>query len=190
MFHFSKVFAALAVGALALGDASPAAADEAAVIKVALLDASAVLPTQSSGNPVGQMMGFGMGGPGMMGRGGFGGMGMGVGMGMGMGMMSIRADRSAAKSGPVTFAVTNWSRSLVHEMLVVAVDGPDAALPYDYGTGRVMEEQVKSFGETGELQPNATKSLTLTLPPGTYLLLCNVAGHYAAGMVTPLTVEQ
>ena len=73
-------------------------------------------------------------------------------------------------------------------MLVVAVDGPDAPLPYDYSKQTIPEDQVKSLGETGELQPNASKSIALTLAPGNYLLLCNVPGHYAAGMVLPFAV--
>jgi uncharacterized cupredoxin-like copper-binding protein len=126
------------------------------------------------------MMGSGMGmmSPGMMGRGG----------GMMMGMMSVRADKTSAKAGPVTFNVTNWSRSVVHEMLVVAVDSPDAPLPYDFNKQIVPEDQVKVLGETAELQPNASKSIQLTLAPGNYLLLCNVPGHYAAGMSLAFTV--
>ena len=124
-------------------------------------------------------MGFGMMSPGMMGRGG--------GQGM-MGMMSIRADKTSAKAGSVTFDVTNWSRSVVHEMLVVAVDSPDAPLPYDFSKQIIPEDQVKALGETNELQPNASKSIELTLAPGNYLLVCNVPGHYAAGMVLAFTV--
>jgi uncharacterized cupredoxin-like copper-binding protein len=52
----------------------------------------------------------------------------------------------------------------------------------------VLEDQVKMLGETDELQPNATKSIELTLAPGNYLLVCNVPGHYAAGMTLPFTV--
>jgi uncharacterized cupredoxin-like copper-binding protein len=40
------------------------------------------------------------------------------------------------------------------------------------------------------MQPNAEKTITLDLKPGVYLLICNVPGHYAAGMWTPLTVTQ
>ena len=75
-------------------------------------------------------------------------------------------------------------------MLVVAVANPDVELPYDRSDQRVIEDQIKSLGETEEMQPGASKTLTLDLTPGTYLLLCNVAGHYAAGMWTVLTVTQ
>jgi uncharacterized cupredoxin-like copper-binding protein len=34
------------------------------------------------------------------------------------------------------------------------------------------------------------RRLTLRLKPGKYLLLCNEAGHYKAGMVTVFTVTR
>ena len=126
--------------------------------------------------------------PGMMGGRGSYGFGMMGGGRMGPGMMAVRADQNMVKAGTVTFDVTNWSRSVIHEMLVVAVDRTDAPLPYDYSTQRVVEDQVKSLGETGELQPNQSKSISLDLAPGNYLLSCNFAGHYAAGTAVPLTV--
>jgi uncharacterized cupredoxin-like copper-binding protein len=121
-------------------------------------------------------MGPGMMGPGMMGS------------GMMMGMMSIRVDKPTVKAGPVTFDVTNWSRSIVHEVLVISVDNQAAPLPYDYAQARVPEEQVKVLGEAEGLQPNASKTFEIALTPGSYLLICNVAGHYAAGMVAPFSV--
>lgn len=171
----------IAAGLLALALlAAPAAA--ATKVKVALLDMSAVAGVNMPGPAQGQGFGYGMMGRGMM------GWGPGPGRGMGMGMMSIRADATKVKAGEVDFDITNWSRSIVHEMLVVAVDSPDAPLPYDYDKGVVPEEQVKSLGETGELAPNASGELSLDLPAGDYLLICNVPGHYAAGMVLPFTV--
>jgi uncharacterized cupredoxin-like copper-binding protein len=133
------------------------------------------------------MMGGGVGNfaPGMMGIVGGGMMGPGM-----MGVMSIRTDAPAAKAGSVTFEVINWSRSLVHEMVVVAVDGPDAALPYDYTSHQIVEEQVKLLAETDELEPNAREALTLDLAPGSYLLICNIPGHYGLGMQEPFTVTE
>ena len=178
MTRFPKMVAGCAIAAAAL--VTPAAA-ETTPVNVALMDMSAVasgLMGQGFGM-MGSGMGLGMMSPGMMGRGG--------GQGM-MGMMSIRADKTSAKAGAVTFNVTNWSRSVVHEMLVVAVDSPDAPLPYDFSKQIIPEDQVKALGETNELQPNASKSIELTLAPGNYLLVCNVPGHFAAGMVLAFTV--
>jgi uncharacterized cupredoxin-like copper-binding protein len=176
---FTTAALALALSAAAL--AAPAAAETATAVNVALMDMSAVAsgPMGPGFGMMGFGMGFGMMSPGMMGGGG---------QGMMMGMMSVRADKTTAKAGPVTFDVTNWSRSVIHEMLVVAVDSPDAPLPYDFSKQIIPEDQVKALGETDELQPNASKSIELTLAPGNYLLVCNVPGHYAAGMVLPFAV--
>ncbi len=178
------------------------AAEQGPMVRVALLDMTAVA---SSGSGVG-MMGYGPGmmgpwgagpGGGMMGYGqgmmgpwgpGAGGPGMMGGGMMGHGMMAVRADRDSVPAGTITFDVTNWSRSVVHELIVVAVDSPTAPLPYDYNSWRVVEDQIVLAGDSGELSPSASKTLELKLAPGTYLLICNVAGHYAAGMALPLTV--
>ena len=73
-------------------------------------------------------------------------------------------------------------------MLVVSVDNPTAPLPYDYPQARVPEDQVKVLGEAGDVQPNVSKTFELTLTPGSYLLICNLPGHYAAGMAVSLSV--
>lgn len=180
------LMASLLISPLALpaqGGQSPA------TVRVVLLDLTAVTgpggamgmmgagPSGGWGPAAGFGNGYGMMGGGMMG----GGM-------MGHGMMSIRVDHDSMKAGPIAFDVTNWSRSVVHEMIVVAVDSAGAPMPYDYGAWRVPEDQVKVAGETGELAPNATKTLELNLAPGTYELICNLPGHYAAGMVASFTV--
>jgi uncharacterized cupredoxin-like copper-binding protein len=173
------------------------AAGEPADVKVALTDMSSAM----SGWHGRGMMGWGgqgqqgqgnNWGPGMMGwsrpgQGGNSGPGM---MGPGMMGMAVRIDHDTVKAGQVRFDVTNWSRGMIHEMMIVAVDNPQAPLPYDYTQTKVAEDQVKVLGDTENLQPNASKSLEVTLAPGTYLLICNVPGHYAAGMVTPLSVTQ
>jgi len=181
---------ALAALALSFMLVAPAGAADPLSVKVSLLDMTAIVPGYGPGMMSGGYgQGFGMMGPGfsMMGP-GSGMMGPGFGMGRGMmGMMSIRTNTATVKTGKVTFEVANLSRSILHEMVVVAVDNPAAPLPYDYNTGQVPEKQVKMLGETEEMQPNAEKTLTLDLKPGSYLLICNVPGHYAAGMWTPLT---
>jgi uncharacterized cupredoxin-like copper-binding protein len=173
------------------------AAGEPTTIKVALLDMSSVMPMgtpgygmmspgwwQGQGAPNPSTPGPGMG---MMGQGWGQGYGM-MGQGMMGGMMSIRLDKPTVKAGAVAFDVTNWSRGMVHEVFVVSVDNPSAPLPYDYSQARVPEEQVKVLGEAADLQPNMSNTFQLTLDPGSYLLICNVPGHYAAGMWVPLNV--
>jgi len=158
------------------------AADDGTTVNVALLDMSSTMGTGMMGRGWG-MMGNGQG---MMGMGNGQGM-MEMGM-MGMGMMSIRLDHSNVKAGKIHFAVINWSRAMAHEMLVVAVENPNAPLPYDFSAANVAEEQIKSLGEVDKLEANGSGSLDVNLTAGTYLLFCNVEGHYAGGMFTPLTV--
>lgn len=198
MQHLTR--ASLAALALSLTLAAPAGAAEQAMVKVSLIDMTAMFgPGSGPGTGYGPGMmgpGYGQGfgmmgpgyGPGMLGQGygqGYGMMGRGM-----MGGMSLRVNVTSVKAGQVTFDVTNLSRSIVHEMIVVAVENPNAPLPYDYNTGQIPETQVKMLGETDEMQPNAERTITLDLNPGAYLLICNVPGHYAAGMWTPLTVTQ
>jgi uncharacterized cupredoxin-like copper-binding protein len=175
--------------------AAPAfAAENETNIKVALLDMTSLMPTGYMGygmmGPGQNLPGPGAMGPGMMGPGMMGGYGMMGMMGPGMlgGMMSMRLDQPSVKAGKVTFEVTNWSRSVLHEMIIVAVDNPSAPLPYDYAQARIPEEQVKVLGEAGDLQPNTSTTVELTLSAGSYLLICNLPGHYAAGMVAALNV--
>lgn len=187
MFNVSR--AVLAALTLSLMLMAPAGAADQSTVKVSLLDMTAMFGPNSGPGPSGGMMGPGSSqGYGMMGQGygqGFGMMGRGM-----MGGMSVRTNIASVKAGKVTFEVSNLSRSIVHEMIVVAVDNPNVPLPYDYNKGQIPEKQVKMLGETEEMQPNAVKTIVLDLKPGAYLLICNVPGHYAADMWTPLTVTQ
>lgn len=188
--HCSRL---VATAALLLAAAGPSlAADGKTTVKVALLDMSSIMPAAATGYGMMGMMGPGMMGPawnqGQWNQGqrpAYPGM---MGPGMMGGVMSIRTDQGTVKAGSVSFEVTNWSRSVLHEMLVVAVDSPTTALPYDYTALKIPEEQVKVLGEASDLQPNITKTVDLTLTPGSYLLICNVPGHYASGMVAAITV--
>jgi hypothetical protein len=67
---------------------------------------------------------------------------------MGMGTVGMMG-----KAGDVTFDVMNWSRSTVHEMVVVAVSSSSLQLPYDYSQSKVREDQVKIIGETRLRRP-------------------------------------
>jgi len=118
-----------------------------------------------------------------------GDMGMGMSADMSKAIMHVTADTAAVPAGDVTFEVTNASKSMVHEMLVVKVSDLATQLPYDAATDRIDEDKAGSLGEVSELDAGKTGSLTLTLEPGTYVLFCNLRGHYMAGMWTSITVN-
>jgi uncharacterized cupredoxin-like copper-binding protein len=106
------------------------------------------------------------------------------------GMQSMRMDLSPkqVKAGKVTFNVTNTSQTLVHEFVVVRADKPIEALPYNEHENEVDESAVEVANEIDGLEPGKSGTLTVKLEPGSYILLCNKAGHFKLGMVNRITV--
>lgn len=103
--------------------------------------------------------------------------------------MMIKTDKTSVPAGPVVFEVSNNSKTLVHEMIVVAVAEPDSPLPYDNKARRVIKSKINDLGEASDLNPGEKKTLQLTLKPGNYLLICNQPDHYHSGMKANLTVH-
>jgi uncharacterized cupredoxin-like copper-binding protein len=126
-----------------------------------------------------------MGGP-MMG----GGNGM-----MSGGAMRLTADQATIVQGTVSFLATNIG-SITHELVVLPL--PDSQIAGTRATGGGAQvDEAASLGEAssscgeggGEgIVPGSSSWVTLTLAPGRYELVCNLPGHYAAGMHTQLTV--
>ena len=104
--------------------------------------------------------------------------------------MGMKLSRPSAPAGVVTFQVTNTSKDTVHEMIVMYMADPTKALPYITAENRVDEDKAGDKGEVSELDPGASGTLTVALQPGKYLLICNVPGHYAAGMWVPFEVTK
>ncbi len=116
-------------------------------------------------------------------------MGMGMHADMKTAMMGIKIDKKTVPSGKVTFNVKNDAKELQHEMLISPVKDVDSVLPFVENENRVDEEKSGDLGEVSELDPGKSGSLTLDLKPGTYILFCNIPGHYMAGMWTTLVVR-
>ncbi len=117
------------------------------------------------------------------------GLGHGMGGDMSLANMAIRLDRTEVPAGRVTFDITNDSADFVHEIVVMKLSTPDEILPYDSDAWDVPEGKIASLGKVSELDPGQSGTLSLDLPPGQYLLFCNVPGHYTGGMWTVLTVD-
>lgn len=116
--------------------------------------------------------------------------------GMMGGAMRMTADRSTVAHGTVSFLVTN-AGTISHELVILPL--PDSQIP---GTRQIgADAKIDEAGSLGEasntcaegtgqgILPGASGWVTLTLPPGRYELVCNLPGHYAAGMYTQLTVS-
>lgn len=154
---------------------------------------------------MGAMMGGGMMGSGGMMGGGMMGEGndarwphMGA-MGA-MGMMRIVANPATVAAGQVSFRVANTG-TLNHEVVVLPLAQGQSVGQRPVGadgkvdeTGSLGEASKTCGADAGEesadpgIAPGAIGWTTLTLKPGRYELLCNIAGHYGAGMYTQVTV--
>jgi uncharacterized cupredoxin-like copper-binding protein len=99
---------------------------------------------------------------------------------------TIQLSSATAKAGDVTFKIAN-AGTVVHELVVVQTDQGVDALPKN-AEGVVDEEQLISMGEQGDLEVGKATDLTLKLPAGHYMLICNLPGHFAGGMHADFTV--
>jgi uncharacterized cupredoxin-like copper-binding protein len=96
--------------------------------------------------------------------------------------MTTSMKPSSVPAGRVTFIVRNGG-NVEHELVVLR------------GAGRAHVSHFKALeggrnlGEVEDVEPGKTKSFTVTLKPGKYTLLCNIAGHYMLGMHSVLTVR-
>jgi uncharacterized cupredoxin-like copper-binding protein len=99
---------------------------------------------------------------------------------------SIVLDKTTVPAGNVTFAVRN-AGAIVHEFVVLDTDTPAGQLPQ--AGDEVSEDALTVVDEIEDIEPSANPSLDLTLTPGHYAIICNVPGHYAAGMHADLTVQ-
>jgi uncharacterized cupredoxin-like copper-binding protein len=102
----------------------------------------------------------------------------------------IKPSADTMKAGDAIFRVTNKASDLAHEFIVVKTDLAPADLPYDSTNNIVPEDKITSMGEVSELEPGKSGELKVTLAAGKYLLICNIATHFKAGMVVPFTVTQ
>lgn len=101
---------------------------------------------------------------------------------------SIAMERSTVGSGFVTFVITNEGPS-THEFVLFLTDMAADKLPLENGEVNEESSDLELEGEAEGIVPGPTTSiLRPNLPPGHYAVICNVPGHYLAGMHTELTV--
>jgi uncharacterized cupredoxin-like copper-binding protein len=99
---------------------------------------------------------------------------------------AIALGSSTATAGDVTFNISNEGPS-AHEFVVVKSDLAPDALPVE--DNEVQEDKLDAIGEQEDIAPGTTADLTLTLEPGSYVVFCNITGHYEQGMHAGLTVS-
>jgi uncharacterized cupredoxin-like copper-binding protein len=116
--------------------------------------------------------------------------------GMLRGAMRLSIDQARISHGTVSFLATN-DGSISHELVVLPLSDSQTVgtrlLPGDSKVDEAgsLGEASSTYGAgAGEgIAPGAASWVTLKLAPGRYEVLCNLPGHYSAGMYSELTVS-
>ncbi len=111
------------------------------------------------------------------------------------GMMWVTLDRSTVPAGTVSLLVAN-DGSVEHELVVLPLaDGARPGQLTISDDGSVAEDDslgeasaTCAGGEGDGIVAGSEGWVTLDLAPGRYELVCNLPGHYAAGMYAELDV--
>jgi uncharacterized cupredoxin-like copper-binding protein len=104
--------------------------------------------------------------------------------------MKIALSSDTAPAGSINFVIHNVGRR-PHEFVVFKTDLPLDKLPQKNGE---MDEEgagVKKVADTGEkdITSGETTTLHANLTPGKYVIVCNLPGHFSAGMKTAFVVK-
>ena len=111
----------------------------------------------------------------------------------------VKLDKSSVVAGTTTFKIDNVGTTH-HELAFYRTDIAAGELPLDDEGKAVLD----AAGEAGEavyatpvrgdpdhrIRDGRGVDYALTLEPGAYVLLCNLAGHYKAGQFAAFTVEE
>lgn len=99
----------------------------------------------------------------------------------------MQADQSSVPAGPVTFQV--FAKDEVHEINVLKTQLDPKSLPMATD-GTVDEDAVgDKAGELEDVPPNNPQGDTFDMTAGRFVIICNLAGHYANGEVATLVVK-
>lgn len=102
----------------------------------------------------------------------------------------IQSSVTRVRAGTVTFDVHSRGPS-THELAVFETTRPSDRLPLGDDGLRIDEDSplLREAGELDQVDIGETESFVLRLRPGTYVLVCNMEGHYLGGMYFSLTVH-
>jgi uncharacterized cupredoxin-like copper-binding protein len=106
-------------------------------------------------------------------------------------LSDMKVTPSSVSVAPGKYDVTiSNSGMMVHELLVFHTDIAPADIPIG-SDGKVAEDAPGFMISDGaDLESGASQSRTIDLSqPGTYLFVCNLPGHFMAGMHTVVTVK-
>ena len=105
---------------------------------------------------------------------------------VGLEEFAVNPAQNTVDAGTLTFSVSN-DGAIPHNFLVIKTDLASDALPT--ADAQVDEGQVDVAASIPEYAAGDTEEVSVDLEPGSYVLICNVAGHYDSGMRAAFTVE-
>lgn len=91
-------------------------------------------------------------------------------------------------AGSVTFAASN-AGAQPHQLTIIETDLGPTDLPVEGGVVAESGDGFETVGTTDLIDGGASAEVTAELEAGSYVLICNVAGHYQLGMTTAFTVN-
>jgi uncharacterized cupredoxin-like copper-binding protein len=95
---------------------------------------------------------------------------------------------STFSQGTYTFSISNQG-TIPHELLVFKSDLAPSKYPTD-AAGDIKEDGpgITLLSDGENIEPQGSQSRTVDLTPATYLFVCNIPGHFKAGMYMVVTV--
>jgi uncharacterized cupredoxin-like copper-binding protein len=102
---------------------------------------------------------------------------------------SVKPSGAEVTAGKVTVTVHNRAKQ-EHELVVFRTDLDEAKLPLNATKDRV-DEEAKGIThldpEAEGVKAGKSKTITIELPAGRYVFICNLTGHYGQGMHAVVT---
>ena len=99
---------------------------------------------------------------------------------------AITLSVASVKAGAVKFGIRN-SGTMVHDFDLIKTDLAPDKLPIDGGSAKARADGLTK--QMINIAANRSTTLSADLAPGSYVIICNVAGHYQLGMRVALKVN-
>ncbi|HCV00664.1 MAG TPA: hypothetical protein DGL25_05630 [Dehalococcoidia bacterium] len=101
---------------------------------------------------------------------------------------SAGGELPVVSSGNLRFELSN-SDGVLHNFVIVRTELEGTELPMTRGQVDLAASG-ELVGRVQTVRPGITRGQTFHMPPGRYILFCNIAGHYEGGMYYTLRVEE
>ena len=100
---------------------------------------------------------------------------------------SVKASPASAEPGETTFEIRNTG-SVEHDFIVLDTDRDPDDLPLKKGKVDTKARGIEELGHVHTIASGQSTTEEIALEAGSYLLICNIEGHFQSGMHTPFQV--